>query len=305
MPKIAIDYENTIFYKIYCKTSGVTDLYIGHTTNFVQRKYAHKQTCENIKYKGYACKLYKFIRDHGGWDNWNMDIIAFHACEDSHSARQQEQHYFDEYKATLNSAKPSLTPKITTTQEKKKKVIRRCDVCNVSFYTEKQQNEHNKTNKHINRSKMMEFQKKQYVCKLCDYTTPSLTDGKKHEKTKKHLKKMDDNPYSKHLYTCDRCEYGTDYISNYNRHMKSTKHIDNSIIVLNNNCINFICICGTEYKHGQSLSRHKKNCKEYLQLTNPEKKQSPQCSDDSEMSDPLQSNMISKQKYLVLATKLD
>ena len=87
--------------------------------------------------------------------------------------------------------------------------------------------------------------------------------------------------------------------------MKSTKHIDNSIIVLNNNCINFICICGTEYKHGQSLSRHKKNCKEYLQLTNPEKKQSPQCSDDSEMSDPLQSNMISKQKYLVLATKLD
>ena len=24
----------------------------------------------------------------------------------------------------------------------------------------------------------MEFQKKQYICKLCDYTTPSLTDGK-------------------------------------------------------------------------------------------------------------------------------
>ena len=74
MPKIAIDYENTIFYKIYCKTSGVTDLYIGHTTNFVQRKYAHKQTCENSKYKGYACKLYRFIRDHGGWGNgiWTL-----------------------------------------------------------------------------------------------------------------------------------------------------------------------------------------------------------------------------------------
>jgi hypothetical protein len=298
MPKIAIDYENTIFYKIYCKTSGVTDLYIGHTTNFVQRKYAHKQTCENSKYKGYACKLYKFIRDHGGWDNWNMDIIAFHACEDSHSARQQEQHYFDEYKATLNSAKPLLTPKITTTQEKKKKVIRRCDVCNVSFYTEKQQNEHNKTNKHINRSKMMELNKTPYSCKLCNFTTFNSKDYKRHVATKKHETNTKQHELSMFKYICTECDYRTNTTAHYTRHIKSPKHLN-----VNNSKV--ICICGASYKYSQGLCKHKKTCKEYLQLTNPEKKQSPQCSDDSEMSDPLQSNMISKQKYLVLATKLD
>ena len=35
MPKVEIDYTNTIFYKIYCKNSSVTDVYIRHTTNFI------------------------------------------------------------------------------------------------------------------------------------------------------------------------------------------------------------------------------------------------------------------------------
>jgi hypothetical protein len=41
-----------------------------------------------------------------GWDNWTMEIIAFHNCEDLYSARKQEQHYFEEYNATLNSIEP-------------------------------------------------------------------------------------------------------------------------------------------------------------------------------------------------------
>ena len=64
MPKVDIDYSNTIFYKIYCKDSAIDDLYIGHTTNFVQRKHAHKQGCKNNKSSNYNCKLYKVIRDN-------------------------------------------------------------------------------------------------------------------------------------------------------------------------------------------------------------------------------------------------
>ena len=51
MPKVEIDYSNTIFYKISCKNPSIDDIYIGHTTNFVQRKYAHKQSCSNDKSK--------------------------------------------------------------------------------------------------------------------------------------------------------------------------------------------------------------------------------------------------------------
>ena len=96
MPKIKIDYSNTIFYKICCK--DVADLYIGHTTNFVQRKHSHKQGCTNIKSSTYNCRLYTFIRNNGGWDNWHMEIIAFHECNDLMSAKKYEQYYFEKYK---------------------------------------------------------------------------------------------------------------------------------------------------------------------------------------------------------------
>ena len=111
MPKVDIDYSNTIFYKIYCKDASIDDLYIGHTTNFVQRKYAHKQGCKNNKSSNYNCKLYKTIRDNMGWDNWMMEIIAFHNCDDLYAAKKLEQSYFEDYKATLNSIEPLPKPK--------------------------------------------------------------------------------------------------------------------------------------------------------------------------------------------------
>ena len=87
MPKIQIDYSNTVFYKIYCKEPSIKDIYVGHTTNFVQRKYAHKRTCIREKDANHHLKVYKCIRDNGGWDNWKMDIIGFHDCYDHYEAR--------------------------------------------------------------------------------------------------------------------------------------------------------------------------------------------------------------------------
>jgi len=72
MPKNKIDYSNTVIYKIFCKNENVNDLYIGHTTNFYQRKSCHKNACENSKNSLYDIKLYKTIRENGGWDNWKM-----------------------------------------------------------------------------------------------------------------------------------------------------------------------------------------------------------------------------------------
>ncbi len=62
MPKEVIDYSNTIIYKIVCNDINIKDTYVGHTTNFVQRKYAHKQGVNNSKSYNYNSKLYKFIR---------------------------------------------------------------------------------------------------------------------------------------------------------------------------------------------------------------------------------------------------
>ena len=106
-----IDYSNTIFYKIFCKDTSVKDIYIGHTTNFVQRKYCHRRTCNTEKCDNHNLKVYKYIRNNGGWTNWRMDIIGFHECNDHYEARKVEQDYFETLHATLNSIEPMSKPK--------------------------------------------------------------------------------------------------------------------------------------------------------------------------------------------------
>jgi hypothetical protein len=106
MPKTEIDYSNTIIYKITCKDAGIKDVYVGHTTNFVQRKRAHKQSCVNPKSTNHACKLYAIMREHGGWTNWRMEIVHFFTCNNQCEARIKEQEYFVLLNATLNSIEP-------------------------------------------------------------------------------------------------------------------------------------------------------------------------------------------------------
>jgi hypothetical protein len=143
MPKTDIDYSNTIIYKITCNDESIIDLYVGHTTNFVQRKHAHKISCTNMKSPNYNCRLYNVIRNNGGWDNWKMEIINFFNFKDHYEARKKEQEYFILLKATLNSIEPlptpkykEVTPKYEEKEEKNEKKNIYCYVCNVKFNTE-------------------------------------------------------------------------------------------------------------------------------------------------------------------------
>ena len=54
MPRTAINYEKTIIYQIVCKDITITDKYVGHTTNFTNRKRNHKMSCNNIKNNTYV-----------------------------------------------------------------------------------------------------------------------------------------------------------------------------------------------------------------------------------------------------------
>jgi hypothetical protein len=68
------DYESTIIYKITCKDPLITDKYVGHTIDFVKRRKSHKYACNDDRI---CIRLYNFIREHGGWDNWTMEIVDF------------------------------------------------------------------------------------------------------------------------------------------------------------------------------------------------------------------------------------
>jgi len=160
MPKTEIDYSNTIIYKITCKDSNVNDLYVGHTTNFVQRKHAHKQSCTNNKSHNYKCKLYETIRNNGGWNNWNMEIINFFNCNDHYEARKKEHEYFVSLNATLNSIEPMPKPKFKPIVNKEKDysmVIAQknpikfaCENCDYKCSKQSQWDRHISTCKHKN-----------------------------------------------------------------------------------------------------------------------------------------------------------
>jgi len=111
MPKIAIDYSKTIIYKLVCNDLSVTDLYVGHTTNFTKRKNSHKSDCFNKNKKEYNYKVYQFIRVNGGWENWNMVQIEEFCCNNKIEACARERYWYEDLKGTLNTNYPARTKK--------------------------------------------------------------------------------------------------------------------------------------------------------------------------------------------------
>ena len=106
MPKKEIDYLNTIMYKLVCNNLQITDCYAGHTTDFTDRKYSHKIRCVNPNNAKYHLKVYVFIREHGGWDNWSMIEIEKYPCNDNNEARSRERYWYEQLKSNLNTYCP-------------------------------------------------------------------------------------------------------------------------------------------------------------------------------------------------------
>jgi len=61
-------------YRIECKDPKIQQIYIGSSVDLDQRIIEHKSICHNPKRKAYNYKVYQFIREHGGWDNFKVDI---------------------------------------------------------------------------------------------------------------------------------------------------------------------------------------------------------------------------------------
>jgi len=112
MPRLPIDYSKTIMYKLVHKDDlDDVNIYVGHTTNFTERKRAHKTTCNNFKRKEYFFNVYRFIRDNGGWGEWEMLKIEDYPCKDVYEAKNRERYWIKELKPILNTNEPCRTEK--------------------------------------------------------------------------------------------------------------------------------------------------------------------------------------------------
>ena len=106
MPRLPIDYSNTVIYKIVCNDLSITECYVGSTTDFVRRKQRHKNDCLNEKDRKYNYKVYKTIRETGSWENWTMVEIEKYPCKDANEACAKEREWFERLNSTLNTIYP-------------------------------------------------------------------------------------------------------------------------------------------------------------------------------------------------------
>ena len=96
MPK-NIDYQKSLIYKIVCNDTKIKNIYIGSTTNFKQRKSAHKISCNSVN-----CRyVYKVIRDNGGWNNWSMILIDYTPCNTKLELLKIEREYIEKEDSDL------------------------------------------------------------------------------------------------------------------------------------------------------------------------------------------------------------
>lgn len=108
MPRTAIDYSNTVIYKIVSKDLNLNFCYVGHTTDFIRRKAEHKKRSKNILINN--TKLYKSIFDNGGWGEFDMVVVEnYNDCKNGIDACTRERYWYEKLNANLNTFIPIRT----------------------------------------------------------------------------------------------------------------------------------------------------------------------------------------------------
>ena len=96
-------------YKIYCKDIAIKQHYFGSTCNAYMRFSNHKHCVNNYKGTKHHFKLYKFIRERGGWTNWICEIIQDNL--EKNEARNLEKECILNNEYSLNQLIPARTNK--------------------------------------------------------------------------------------------------------------------------------------------------------------------------------------------------
>jgi len=150
----------------------------------------------NEKDKKYNNYVYRFIRDNGGWNNWDMVLIEKVDCEDKQTLHKIERSYIEKLETTLNKVIPTRTNKEWKKDNKEK----------LKKYYKEYNEEYNEKNK-----EKINLKKKEYY-------------EKNKEKIKKYYEEYNENNKEKYKVRTI-CMCGTDIkFSTRKRHIKNNKH---------------------------------------------------------------------------------
>jgi len=88
---------------------GINDFYIGSSFNMKERKYSHKNKCNNSKCKAYNFKVYQYIRENGGYENWKYEILVEKEFENKTALEIKEKECIKLLNPSLNIQNPYRT----------------------------------------------------------------------------------------------------------------------------------------------------------------------------------------------------
>jgi hypothetical protein len=140
MPKIKINYENMIFYKVYSIIPNVKKIFIGHTTNIIQRRHVLKKQSE-IRYS----EMFDFINKNGGWKLWRIqEIEKYNECKTYADVLLREKYHYDELYSMMSNEKNGEKEIESTKNDKYV-----CIPCGYECYKKKHFQQHLTTRKHM------------------------------------------------------------------------------------------------------------------------------------------------------------
>ena len=143
-------------YKFVCRDKSVTEFYIGSTKNLQNRIKCHKCRCNSINSKPHHnLKVYQFIRENGGWENWEIVVIKKLPNTNKEARCYIEQFYKNLYKPTLNNYN-AVGLDIERKKERKKNKVK-CPICDKDITIDN-------LNQHINNI----HNKIKSKCPICD-----------------------------------------------------------------------------------------------------------------------------------------
>lgn len=111
-------------YKICCNDLDIKEIYVGSCGSLRDRKWKHKFCCTTETDPKYNYPIYQYIRENGGWNNFDLIILERYEYTEKYELRARERYYVELLKASLNSVIPNRNKK-EYYQDNKEKILER------------------------------------------------------------------------------------------------------------------------------------------------------------------------------------
>ena len=195
---------NGVVYKLKSNDPNIKEFYIGSSVNIKKRIAIHKSDCNNTNSAKYNYKVYKFIRENDGWDNWEFEtLLEVEVISKEELRLKYERPYQLDLLPELNDRVEGRT-KDEYYEDNKEDILKKQKIYNeknkveISKYQKKCYEDHKeeilkkqKENYEKHKVEILEKQREKILCEECGiyYTKSNKT---KHLNSKKHMESLND-----------------------------------------------------------------------------------------------------------------